>query len=44
VRVNLKSGSAGIVARLKGNVAQLDVSVFQQVTGKIVARWCAGGE
>ena len=51
VRVNLKSGSGEIVARLQDNVARLDVSVLKQVTGKIVAqwdrnvaRWCAGGE
>ena len=51
MRVNSKSGSAGIVARLKGNVARLDVSVMKQVTRKNVARWdsnvarwCARGE
>ena len=42
MRANLKSGSVGIVARLKGNVARLDVSVFQQVTEKnrgTMVRW-----
>jgi oligoribonuclease (3'-5' exoribonuclease) len=51
VRVNLKLGSAGIVARLLGNVARLEDSVLRQVTGFFVAqwgsnvaRWCAGSE